>query len=160
MDQPLCAALRAKILEQVERIIHLTQFLPADLGSRPLEGGWSFEQLLEHLLVSLAGFCAVLAAAYPDELAHFQRLRSARPSGNFAERAGVYRAHIEEGFGLLSDEALNKMIPTVFVPAGESVLTLLLGNLEHLINHKHQLFTYLKLSGAAVGTPDLYRLRG
>ena len=40
------------------------------------------------------------------------------------------------------------------------MLTLLLGNLEHLVNHKHQLFSYLKLLGAPVRTPDLYRLRG
>src|SRR5215475_4531156 len=139
MDQPLCAALQAKILEQIERTIHLTQFLPADLGLRPVVDGWSFEQLLEHLFLSMAGFCAVLAAVYPSELVHFQRLREVRPIGNFAERAGVYRGHVEEGFRLLSDEALSRMIPTVFVPTGESVLTLLLGNLEHLINHKHQL---------------------
>jgi hypothetical protein len=40
------------------------------------------------------------------------------------------------------------------------VATLLLGNLEHLINHKHQLFLYLKLMGVPVGTPDLYQFRG
>jgi len=40
------------------------------------------------------------------------------------------------------------------------VLTLLLGNLEHLINHKHQLFSYLKQMGVPVATPDLYQLRG
>ena len=50
-------------------------------------------------------------------------------------------------------------MPTVFVPQGESILTLLLGNLEHLINHKHQLFTYLKQMGVPVATPDLYRFR-
>jgi hypothetical protein len=38
--------------------------------------------------------------------------------------------------------------------------TLLLGNLEHLINHKHQLFMYVKLMGVAAGTRDLYRFRG
>jgi hypothetical protein len=47
----------------------------------------------------------------------------------------------------------------VFVAEGESVLTLLLGNLEHLINHKHQLFMYLKLAGVKVGTPDLDQFR-
>jgi len=36
----------------------------------------------------------------------------------------------------------------------------MLGNLEHLINHKHQLFTYLKLMGESVGSRDLYRFRG
>ena len=50
-------------------------------------------------------------------------------------------------------------MPTVFVAQGESILTLLLGNLEHLINHKHQLFTYLKQMGVPVATPDLYRFR-
>ena len=51
-------------------------------------------------------------------------------------------------------------IPTVFVPDGEPVLTLLLGNLEHLINHKHELFTAIKQMGVPVATRDLYRLRG
>ncbi len=36
------------------------------------------------------------------------------------------------------------------------LLTLLLGNLEHLINHKHQLFVYLKMMGMNVKTSDLY----
>jgi hypothetical protein len=39
-------------------------------------------------------------------------------------------------------------------------MTLLLGNLEHLVNHKYQLFFYLKMLGVPLGTPDLYRLRG
>jgi hypothetical protein len=47
----------------------------------------------------------------------------------------------------------------VFVEDGETVLTLLLGNLEHLINHKHQLFTFLKQMGIDVSTRDLYRFR-
>jgi len=47
----------------------------------------------------------------------------------------------------------------VFVAEGETVLTLLLGNLEHLINHKHQLFLYLKLAGVSASTPDLYQFR-
>jgi hypothetical protein len=74
-------------------------------------------------------------------------------------RLAAYLAHIEEGFALLDDAQLARRMPTVFVPEGETVLTLLLGNLEHLQNHKFQLFFYLKLMGAAVGTADLYRLR-
>jgi hypothetical protein len=57
-------------------------------------------------------------------------------------------------------EDLARPIPTVFVPEREALLTLLLGNLEHLISHKYQLLTYLKLAGVAVGTPDIYRFRG
>jgi len=34
-----------------------------------------------------------------------------------------------------------------------------LANLEHLMNHKYQLFIYLKLLGVVVRTGDLYRTR-
>jgi hypothetical protein len=34
----------------------------------------------------------------------------------------------------------------------------LLANLEHFINHKYQLFFYLKLLGVSVDTRDLYKL--
>lgn len=60
---------------------------------------------------------------------------------------GIYRMHLDRGFALLRDIDLGRMLPTVFVAEGEPVLTLLPGNLEHLINHKHQLFIYLKLMG-------------
>jgi hypothetical protein len=73
---------------------------------------------------------------------------------------GEYQLRIREGFAVIDDEDLSRSLPTVFVAAGEMVLTLLLGNLEHLINHKHQLFFYLKLLGVPVGTADLYKLRG
>jgi hypothetical protein len=72
----------------------------------------------------------------------------------------VYRTHIQEGFGFLRDADLNRRLQTVFVSEGEAIVTLLLGNLEHLINHKHQLFTYLKMMGVEVGSQDLYRFRG
>jgi hypothetical protein len=51
-------------------------------------------------------------------------------------------------------------LPTVFVPQEELLMTILLGNLEHLMNHKYQLFFYLKLLGIPVATQDLYKLRG
>ena len=75
-------------------------------------------------------------------------------------RIANYESRIDEGFSHLSDEDLARRIPTVFVRTGETVLTLLLGNLEHLINHKHQLFIYLKLMGVSVETRDLYCFRG
>ena len=51
-------------------------------------------------------------------------------------------------------------VPTVFAAEGETILRLLLTNLEHFINHKYQLFFYLKMMGVSVGTGDLYCLRG
>ena len=162
----LCASLLGKIHEQMERTTHLLGKLPQErLHWTPSPNdSWSTARLLGHLHDCLAGFCAVLVAVNPERLAHFSGLRAmpvnhACTIAEAVDRIVLYRAHIDEGFALLRDEDLARMIPTVFVASGEPVLTLLLGNLEHLINHKHQLFTYLKAMGVAVGTRDLYCFR-
>jgi hypothetical protein len=155
---PLVLALLAKIHEQTDRTAHLISLLPAERAA-------DVAHLLGHLLECHAGFCAVLFAAAPDRLAHFAALRDlpvnhACAPGEAIDRLAHYRTHISEGFAALTDADLARAIPTVFVPAGEPLLTLFLGNLEHLINHKHELFTRIKQMGVAVATPDLYRLRG
>lgn len=163
----LCTALLAKIEEQIERTQHLIQLVPAGGEEwRPGEiTNWPLGVLLGHLLESLAGFCAVLRGMEPERLAHLSELRR-EPVNHFcfcseaADRIPVYQARIAEGFAFLNDARLGTPVPTIFVADGEPVLTLLLGNLEHLINHKHQLFTYLKQMGVAVTTRDLYRIRG
>lgn len=154
-DAPLCDALLEKIREQIERTAHLIALVPEvrqDWTSSP--GSWTTGELIGHLLDCISGFCAVLAAAEPERLGHFARLRQ------MPGTIEIYRNHIEEGFALLTDADLARCVPTVFVAQGESLLTLLLGNLEHLINHKHQLFNYLKQMRIPVATPDLYRFRG
>jgi DinB superfamily len=167
MDQPVCSSLWSKIEEQINRTDHLISMLPEG-GAHflpPIPGAWTIGGLLGHLLDCLAGLSAVLHAAHPEQLAHFQSLRDI-PVNQHCEskdaraRIAIYRAHIEEGFGVLTDADLGRRIPTIFVPGGETVATLLLGNLEHVINHKHQLFTYLKFLDVAVGTSDLYSFRG
>ena len=121
-------------------------------------------KLLGHLLDCMAGFCALLYALDKEKLAHFVKLRDLEVNHfcgieEAQARLREYMRHIDEGFALLDDSDLGRMLPTVFVPEGEPVLTLLLGNLEHLINHKYQLFVYLRLLGVRVGTSDLYRIR-
>ena len=164
---PLTASVSAKVQEQIERTIHLIGLVPEAQAEwrPPISGAWSIGELLGHLLDCLAGFCAVLYAAHPDRLPHFAELRSLPVNQvcgpeEARRRIDVYGRHIEEGFAVLRDSDLGRKLPTVFVADGESVLTLLLGNLEHLINHKHQLFMHLKLLGVNVGTPDLYQFRG
>jgi hypothetical protein len=155
----LTESVRAKIDEQIDRTIHLIGLLPEHTGP------WPVGELLGHFSDCLAGFCAVLYRAHPEELAHFESLRSLPVNQACTPEAAcrsiaMYRTHIDHGFDLLGDSDLGRRLSTIFVPEGETVLTLLLGNLEHLINHKHQLFMYLKLMGVTVGTPDLYQLRG
>jgi hypothetical protein len=164
-ERRLCDSVLGKIHEQIERTIHLTTLLPPDrLDWRPHPDAWPVAVLLGHLLDCLAGFCAVLMAAEPQRLAHFTALRDlpvnhACSLDEAAGRIRYYRDRIDEGFGLLVDADLGRPIATVFVSGGEPLLTLLLGNLEHLINHKHQLFTCLQQMGVEVSTRDLYRFR-
>jgi len=153
-DAPLCDALLEKIREQIERTSRLIDLVPdARQDWMPSPGAWTTRQLIGHLLDCISGFCAVLAAAEPERLAHFAKLRE------MPGTIEIYRSHVEEGFALLTDADLALRVPTVFVAQGEPVLTLFLGNLEHLINHKHQLFSYLKQMGVPVATPDLYQFR-
>jgi len=165
MPRILCDSFLRKIDEQIERTSHLAGLLPNTEVARALEatGGWTAGDLLGHLLDCLAGFCAALYAAEPERLSHFQRLRELPvnlPVGReeFGARWEVYRARIAEAFELLDDDALARNIPTVFVPSGETLATLILGNLEHLINHKRQLFEFLKHINVKLSTADLYAI--
>ncbi len=167
MPEPLCEAILSKIHEQIERTDHLMGILsPEQLNWAPeIAGAWSTAMILGHILDCLGGICAVLMAVHPGQLAHFHRLREMqvnRPHSAGEARDGLvlFQKHIDEGFALLGDGDLAKPIPTAFVETGERVLTLLMGNLEHLINHKHQLFMYLKLMGVSVASRDLYHFRG
>jgi DinB family protein len=159
----LCASLFSKIHEQLERARHLAALLPADKldWTPPEPGSWSAGILLGHLLDCAAGFCAVLSASGISQPPQLRELpvNHCCTSSEAIGRLEEYGIHIRSGFEVLTDADLARRVPTVFVPEGETVLTLLLGNLEHLINHKHQLFGYLKRMGVAVETADLYRLR-
>lgn len=161
----LAGALLSKLEEQIELTHRLIGLVPSDkLEWKPLSDSFRVCDLLGHLLECLAGFCASLYAVHPDRLAHFGRLRELPVNHcceiqEARERIGEYEVHITEGFGLLRDDDLTRSLPTVFVPEGECLMTVMLGNLEHLINHKHQLFLYLKLLGVDVTTSELYRIR-
>ncbi len=157
-----------KLREQIERTEHLIRMVPtASLAWKPpvQRPAHDLGHLLGHLLDCLAGFCAVFVAAFPRELAQLAELQSlqvnhaCQPDEAIA-RLREYAGHIDRGFALCTDDDLRRLIPSVFVPEGESLATLLLGNLEHLINHKYQLFLYLKLLGLLVTSKDIYHWRG
>lgn len=170
-ERVITDALKDKVLEAIERTEHLVAQIPAErLKWAPEFTGahappQDLGHILGHLIDCLAGFCAAFAAGFPAELADFQRLRRL-PVNQFcsppeaSEGLRLFTECVERGFRCCADADLARRIPTVFVPEGESLVTLLLGNFEHLTNHKYQLFLYLRLAGVSVGTSDLYRLRG
>lgn len=161
----LASSLLAKIGEQADRAGRLLELVPpTSVERRPIQGVMSVGELLGHLLECMSGFCAVLHALYPERLAHFSGLRELQVNHSCGvdearERLKDYVGRIEEGFALVKDKDLARRLPTIFVPEGETAMTLFLGNLEHLINHKYQLFIYLKILSVEVGTPDLYVIR-
>lgn len=153
--------LLAGIVRQLpEGHTHFTPELPPATFPQPKCLG----AVLGHLLQCLAGFVAVLYAAQPQRLAHLLELKQ-RPVNHICERDEAlrrieeYRDSIRDGFQLLEDDDLARTLPTVFTPEGEAVLTLLLGNFEHLVNHKHELFYYARLLGRPLTSRDLYRFR-
>jgi DinB superfamily len=160
----LTALFLSKLEEQVDRAAHLLALIPEDkLEWQPLPNSLRVCEVLGHFLECLAGFCATLYAINPERLAHFARLRDLPVNHccgveEARERMRDYATSIGEGFAILTDDDLARHVPTVFVPEGEAVMTILLTNLEHFINHKYQLFFYLKLLGVMVGTSDLYRI--
>src|SRR5262245_59817434 len=117
--------------------------IPADkLNWQPQENCFRIVDLLGHLLECLAAFCAALSALHTVDLKHFQRLRDLLVNHfcNIEEaqrRIIDYQSYIEEGFAMLNDKDLTTKIPTLFSTTGETAMTILLGNLEHLINHKY-----------------------
>ena len=168
----LTDAVRDKILEALERTEHLVGMVPTEkLEWRPatdvvfVQPMTDLGHLLGHLLDCAAGFCAALHAAYPGQLDDFADLRelsvnhACRPE-DAGKRLEQYSQCIARGFEHCTDEDLGRKLSTVFEPQGERLVTLLLGNLEHLLNHKYQLFFYLKLLGVPVRSSDLYRFRG
>ncbi len=168
---PLAPMILEKLEEQSERLTHLISMIPPDrMQWRPdLNGSagpdiWTISELLGHLLDCLAGFCASIFAVHGDKLPGWEDLRAlpvnhACGSLEAQSRIQTYMRHLKQGFELLTREDLARKVPTVFVPAGEPLLVLLLGNLEHLVNHKFQLFFYLKMLGVPVESRDLYRFR-
>lgn len=175
-ERAVTESVREKVAETIERMGHLVRLVPpGQLEWRPTDssGGDGFRSrqfvdvghLLGHLLTSLAGFCAAFYAAFPEELAELAELRDLKVDhfcgpDEAASRIREYAAAIQRGFACCSDDDLGRRVRTVFVPEGETLMTLLLGNLEHTLNHKYQLFFYLRLMGVEVGTEDLYHLRG
>ena len=163
-SRDLITAFASKLLEEIDRVEHLAAMVrPEMLDDSPLPG-FSFRALLQHLLESAAGFCAALDRALPGGLDHASVLKGtlAEPverTVDALERLAAFRAAVQTGFAELEDTDLASKLPTIFVPGGELLLTILLSNYSHLVAHKYQLFMNLKASGVSVGTRDLYVFR-
>lgn len=163
-EQILVLALQTKAHHVIERTTHLIELVPAKkLDWKPAAKGVYSDlgHILGHLLDCMAGLCSVFHRAFPKELAELSTRKelpvnhSCTPQ-EALHRFAEYAGYIDRGFALCTDMDLSRTLPSAFRPQGSPMLSLLLNNLEHLISHRYQLFFYLKLSGIAVGTADIY----
>ena len=166
----ITSVLATSVANALEKTAHLVSLVnPSQLASQPsVPAGCtpviSLGYLLGHLLDCMAGFCAAFYAAFPTTLVSLQKLRKGtvnhfcQPSEALV-RIRIYRREIARGFRTCSDKDLRRTLKTVLQPQGATLAAILVANLEHLLNHKYQLFLYLRLLGAPVGTKDLYYWR-
>jgi hypothetical protein len=150
--------LAARVDEDLALIEEMLALVPEGSSEwrPPWADGFSVGELAGHLAESCGGICGCLARLRPS-LAWTR----AEPA-EFKESLRViaaYRGLTREGFALVEDGDLMRVIPSYFVPDGEPFLALLLVNLKHVNHHAHQLFVYLRLMGVPVGTRQLYRFK-
>lgn len=154
-ENVLAASVRARIEEECELSARLLEMLPEGSEEwKPPYDGFSCGELAAHMVDTMAGFCAALGKRREG----WEWGRTAAIVESRSWFAG-FREDASARLLELDDEGLRRVVPTAFAPEGQPLLTVLLANLAHLINHKHQLFTYLKLMGCEVGSRDLYRFR-
>ncbi len=162
-ENPLVCSLAKWVDDQLDRLIHLTEAIPegwrAKVPPLPIEtfpDKRTVGELLVHLTESLDGLCGTLYNVDQTRFASLLELRQDDQS-EVLTRFGLYRIAIAQAFESLQDEDLAVTLPSPFRAEHETVLSRVVVNLEHVVNHKHELFIALKLLGLKLGTADLYR---
>jgi hypothetical protein len=162
-ENPLVCSLAKWVDDQLERLIHLTEIIPEGWhAKRPPVPSATFPdartvgELLVHLTEALDGLCGTLYNVDSTRFASLVELR-ANNRLEVLTQFRLYRVGLTNAFETLADEDLAGTVPSPFRPEGETVLARVLVNLEHVINHKHELFVALKLLGLKLRTVDLYR---
>lgn len=133
-NRRIAKALSAKVQQAIDRSERLMSLVPKDssaLAARDTgwrHGSnryWSSAGTPSRLYI---GFCACFARAFLLELAEAASLRALEVN-HFCEASTAllqlsqYRDFIDRASSLCSNEDLKRLIPTVFVPDGETLLT-------------------------------------
>jgi len=148
----------------------LMKMAPPDrLDWKPAEGNFlTLEQVLDHLTTGLEGVRCFITGDWGVELTPegelppemevlppAEKFPSCDPETALKKLDESYKI-AKEALGRLSEEDFRSKI--VKAPWGEEgpMWAMLLSLLEHQINHKYQLFFYLKMLGLPVNTITLY----
>jgi len=149
----------------------LMKMAPADkIDWKPAEGNYfTLGQVLEHLSTDLGaeikGFVTgdwgvelTPEGEFPPEmqvLPPAEKFPCCDPQTALKQLDKSYRLSKETLAGLSEEDFRSKMVKAPWGVEGP-MWSMLLSALEHLINHKYQLFFYLKMLGLPVNTYTLY----
>ncbi len=130
---------------------------PSPEGELP----FTVRELAGHLVMAWGGVLGCLKKLHPEDLAHWEEWDGGEGLSvlEARRRLGEGRQMAAEGWALVSDGELGRVVGTYFQPAGEVWLEIVLQNGKHWNHHAYQLFVYLKLMGRPVGTRHLYRFQ-
>jgi uncharacterized damage-inducible protein DinB len=114
--------------------------------------------LLTHLAESPMSFVAIVMNQFPS-MEQMEAMAKERKKSTPAEAVALFdtlAGQLTDALKKLQPEFYNNgMVHTPFM--GDAPCWIVMASvLEHLINHRHQLFTYLKLMGLPVDTGTLY----
>jgi uncharacterized damage-inducible protein DinB len=133
------------------------------LDFKPMDGLMTIAQVLKHLTGTLgASFSMAVHHSWPD-IPEEEILPPAEklPKSNSVEEAVKEMDQdwelLKEELGKISDEKFNETkINVPWMPYPMTLLEYMMQAMEHLSNHRMQLFIWLKLSGEPLNTGHLY----
>ena len=149
--------------EICQPMVTLMKMAPKDnLDWKPLPNTWNLGQVLQHCAGTPQMFVIAIKNTWPsqEELQKMFTNSLSNPQMSGEEAAAAFESNkakvIEELSKVSDSDFLNKQMDTIFVKGSLSKVLQHFAT-DHQNNHKHQLFTYLKLLGAPVNTMTLYR---
>ncbi len=136
----------------------LMEMAPKDkLSWKPVDGGWSLGQLLNHCSTSSAVYQALIKNQWPkpeDRIPHAEL-----PEIEGGKAMEIFQSHLQKSLELLeliSDEDYETQPAETPWGAKGSLARLLQVIADHQNSHRVELFMYLKLLGLTVNTQTLH----
>jgi uncharacterized damage-inducible protein DinB len=162
---------RKEYLQFIEGIYKATRGLieltPKDkLDFKPMDGLFTIGQVIKHLTTSLG---ASLSMAVNNSWPEMPEGDMLPPAEKFPKSNSTAEAlkEIDQDWELLKEELekitdgeFNKNeINVPWMPVSMTIAEFMMQAMEHLSNHRMQLFIWLKLAGEALNTGHLYGLK-
>lgn len=142
----------------------LIQLTPENkFNYKPMDGVFTVDQVIKHSTSSLGSMASMCIHNSWPKMSQEDMLPSAEKSPRVAsikeaiEEIDKDWQQMKDELGNITDDEFNvKMTHAPWMPGPVPIAELMMLSLEHLSNHRYQLFIWLKLSGEKLNTMHLY----